>query len=252
MINGSPVVDFHGHQGRWDAMGMTRGPDDLVRIMDMIGIDYACLFNIFHDNGRTGNDLTAGWTRRFPARLIGFAYIAPLSDGRAIAELERAIDDEGMRAIKIYPPLAGAAIDDTRWDTVYQFAHDRSLAIIIHTDMRPVCQPRLLVRPARRFPNARFVCAHAGNLPEARLQAIDAARRCANIYLETCTTFRSPGVIEQLVEGVGAQKVLYGSDMPVMDPRVQIGKILTARLAPADVSQILGLNAVKLLGIGGP
>ncbi|MFH1566401.1 MAG: amidohydrolase family protein [Gemmatimonadota bacterium] len=69
------------------------------------------------------------------------------------------------------------------------------------------------------------------------------------MYLETCSTYRTPGVLEELVAGAGADRVLFGSDMPLMDPRVQIGKIVTADLADEDKRLVLGLNARRLLGL---
>ena len=70
-----------------------------------------------------------------------------------------------------------------------------------------------------------------------------------NVYLETCSSFRTPGVIEQLVSEVGADRVLFGSDIPLMDPRCQIGKIITADISDDAKRQVLGLNAMKLLGL---
>ena len=99
------------------------------------------------------------------------------------------------------------------------------------------------------FPHAYFVAGHSGNTPEGRAEAIAAALACPNVYLETCSTYRTPGAIEELVAGAGANRVLYGSDQPLMDPRPQIGKIITADI-PEDAKRlIVGDNARRLLGI---
>ena len=110
-----------------------------------------------------------------------------------------------------------------------------------HTDER--CSPAHLAEAARRFPNARFVAAHSGNTPPARKLAIAAARELPNYYLETASTFRTPGVTEELVAGAGAERVVFGSDTPLMDPRPQIGKIITADISDAAKRLILGENA---------
>lgn len=93
---------------------------------------------------------------------------------------------------------------------------------------------------------------HTGNTPLERVQAIAAAQANPNVYLETCSTFRTPGVIEQLVNEAGADRVLYGSDLPLMDPRPQLGKIITAQIAPTAKRQILGENARRLLRLSVP
>ena len=247
MIAGSEVIDFHGHVGRWDALDMADEPGPMLDAMDRAGIDRACLFNIFHPDGRTGHDLTAAFVARHPDRFIGFAYASPLWPGDPSPELQRAIDELGFRAIKIYPPYTPYTLDDPIWDPIYRFADARGLALISHTGSEPTCHPRLFAKIAPRFPNANFVIGHSGNIEPHRSEAIAAARACRNVYLETCSTFRTPGVIEQLVAGAGADRVLFGSDIPLMDPRPQLGKILTADIDHVEKRQVLGDNARHLL-----
>jgi predicted TIM-barrel fold metal-dependent hydrolase len=43
--------------------------------------------------------------------------------------------------------------------------------------------------------------------------------------------------------------VLFGSDQPLMDPRVQLGKILTADITDAEKRLVIGGNAQRLLGL---
>ena len=133
------------------------------------------------------------------------------------------------------------------WDTIYEFAAERSLAEISHTGGEPTANPADFGRAAARFPGANFVAGHSGNAEPYRSQAIAAARSTPNYFLETCSTFRTPGVIEQLVEGAGADRVLYGSDIPLMDPRAQIGKIITADIDEEAKKLVLGGNARRLL-----
>ena len=55
--------------------------------------------------------------------------------------------------------------------------------------------------------------------------------------------------MEFLVEGAGEDRVLYGSDMPLIEPRHQIAKITTADLSDETKRKILGLNAIRILGL---
>ena len=75
------------------------------------------------------------------------------------------------------------------------------------------------------------------------------AQRYPNVYLETCSTFRTPGVIEELVEDAGADRVLFGSDISLMDSRPQLGKIITADITEEAKRMVCGGNAARLLGI---
>ncbi|MGE5603278.1 MAG: amidohydrolase family protein [Nitrososphaerales archaeon] len=247
MIDGAQVIDFHGHVGRWDRYGMIDEPERVLRAMDAVGIDRACVFNIFHPDGTTGNDLTARYVARHPDRFIGFAYVSPLMPERMVAELARAIDTLRFAAIKLYPPYTPWPLNEAPWEPIYRFADERGLAIIFHTGTEPQSLPKLVGEIAPRFPRANFVMGHSGNTPVERRQAIAAAQANPNVCLETCSTFRTPGVIEQLVSEAGAGRVLFGSDQPLMDPRSQLGKIITAEISDAAKRQVLGENARRLL-----
>jgi predicted TIM-barrel fold metal-dependent hydrolase len=248
MIEGIQVIDFHAHAGRSDASGWKDDPDLMLRTMDAAGIDRACLFHIFYPDGTTSNDLTARLVARHPDRFIGFAYVSPLMPERMLPELRRAIDTLKFAAIKLYPPYTvWKDVSQAAWHPIYQFADERGLAVIMHTDETVL--PGHLAAVAPRYPRAKFVAAHSGNTPIPRAQAIAVAQRHPNVYLETCSTFRTPGVIEQLVNEAGADRVLFGSDMPLLDPRPQLGKIITAQIPPEAKRKILSENARALLGI---
>ena len=249
MIGGIEVIDFHGHAGLWDGVGMVDDVDTMVAAMDAVGVDRSCVFGIFHLDGRRGNDRAAAIIAARPERFIGFAYVSPLMPDSMLDELTRAVDRLGFRALKLYAPHTPYKISDREWDPIYDFADARGLAVLHHTDER--CSPAHLAEAARRFPNARFVAAHSGNTPPARKLAIAAARELPNYYLETASTYRTPGVTEELVAGAGAERVVFGSDTPLMDPRSQIGKIITADISDAAKRLILGENARLLLGLVG-
>ncbi|MCA9982950.1 MAG: amidohydrolase [Anaerolineales bacterium] len=249
MIDGIRVIDFHGHSGKMESVGMEDDPAIMLRAMDAVGIDIACLFHIFQPDGTTSNDLNARFIARHPDRFVGFAYVSPLMPERMVPELERAIDDLNFVAIKLYPPYTPWPFNEERWFPIYQFAHERELAIIFHTDHFHTNRPRYLADIAPLFPRANFVAGHSGNVAEARAEAIAAAQAYTNVYMETCSTFRSPGVIEELVREAGAERVLFGSDIPLMDPRSQLGKIITADISDEAKRLILGANAARLLRI---
>ena len=58
------------------------------------------------------------------------------------------------------------------------------------------------------------------------------------------------GMIEFLVEQVGADKVLYGSDFPMRDPAPQLGWVCYAKIPVEDKKKILAGNIRRLLERG--
>jgi predicted TIM-barrel fold metal-dependent hydrolase len=245
MIDGAQIIDFHGHPGRW-GNGVAI-PENVIPAMDAGGVDRSVLFNIWHPEGTTGNSDTAELVATNPDRFIGFAFVSPVMPERMVPELERAIDQLGFLGIKLYPPFTNINLNEPAWFPIYEFANERRLPLIWHTGIEAEAMPCYVAEVAKRFPRANFICGHSGNCPPMRRMAIDAARECENVFLETCSTFRTPGAIEQLVDEAGADRVLFGSDLPLMDPRSQIGKIITADIDDAAKRLVLGGNAARLL-----
>ena len=68
-------------------------------------------------------------------------------------------------------------------------------------------------------------------------------------WIPNLSTFREPGVIERLVAEAGADRVVFGSDVPLMDPRPQLGKIITAEISDDEKRLVLGENAKQLLSL---
>ena len=251
----TPVIDFHTHAGRWGAYAMDDDPVTFLRIMDAAGVDRACINCIFYGDASRGNDTVARLVDRYPDRFLGVAFVTPHYPEEAIPELERAFDKLGMKFLKVYPTYFGKPIDDHGYEPIFEWANERGIVIMSHSGYRPpedtLTAPRRFTALAERYPRVRWVLAHSGNATPGQIQAVEAARARSNIFLETCTSYGAHGTIEFLVDGAGEDRVLFGSDMPLMDARFQVGRIATADISDQAKRKILGLNAIKLLGLEG-
>jgi len=249
------IIDFHAHNGSMDNYGARERADEMLRAMDLAEVDLVCVNNIFHGRASKANDCTAAFVRAHPDRFVGFLFVTPHYPEEMEAEMKRAVDDLGLRGIKIYPPYYNRSVEDPIWEPVFAFAHARKLPILSHTDGHdPLVQPnrgeaQMFVPWALKYPDCNIALAHAGNFASGRRSSVDAARKAPNLYIEICSSWREFGSIEELVEGAGEDRVLYGSDLPLMDPRIQAGRVLTADIGDAAKRKVLGENAARLLHI---
>lgn len=253
MTMSTPVVDFHSHVGGWRNWGFDDDAETYLAIMDAAGVDVSCINCIFHGDASIGNDVVADRVRMHPDRFVGVAFVTPHYGEEAISELDRCFDELNMKFLKVYAPYWGRPIDDEGFDPIFEWANDRGIVVMSHANHVPgddvLTSPHRFVALARRFDRVTWVLAHSGGGRQGQRMAVDAALECPNILLETATSFAEHGSIEFLVEGIGADRILYGSDMPLFDARYQLGRIATAAISVTDKKKILGLNAMRLLGL---
>lgn len=253
------VIDFHCHLGRWGRYGMDDNSADYLRIMDAAGVDKSCVNCINFGEARRGNDLVARIVAEHPERFVGVAYVTPRYLDEAMSELERCFNVLGFKFLKVYPDYLGKPIDDPDYAPIFEWADEHDLVIMSHSSYMPsggaaiadneLTRPDRFVALAQRYKRVNWVLAHSGNARPGQEMAIVAAKACPNIYLETCTSMAEHDTIELLVKGAGEDRVLYGSDMPLMDARLQVGRVVTADISDEAKTKVLGLNAIELLGL---
>jgi len=99
---------------------------------------------------------------------------------------------------------------------------------------------------ARDFPRMNIVIGHFGNLSG---NVINAMQQYRNLYLETSIMGSTPYTIQLVADRVGADRILFGSDVPYSDQLVEILKVTRSNLKTVDKERILYHNAARLLGI---
>jgi len=227
--------------------------EDELATMDRVGIDQACVVEF--DNDLTLQAMNAS------DRFIGFCFVNPNYPSEVVPELERCFK-AGMKGIKLHPAAHTHyyPIDGRNYRPVFEFAAARHCPILIHSGPRTEAdlrmnRPSLIANVAEWYPDAHFIISHCGAYDpketwDALDEAVEAARAHDNVYLNFNTLGRYFGVIEYLVEKVGADKVIFGSDAPQHCFIVEIGHVAYARVSDADKEKIFGLNMARLLGIG--
>ena len=117
--------------------------------------------------------------------------------------------------------------------------------VLIHTMHCDSCRPMRGVALAERFPGLPFVLAYMGNLWWE--EAIEAASREENIYMDFISSVRGYDEIKQACDRVGDRKVLFGSDMTIFTPAFAIGMLLSSEIGDEERNNIFYANARMLL-----
>ncbi len=254
LATGKDIFDAHAHVGPWYNF-FTPEPDaaGMVRAMDRCGVKTAAISSLLAigPDAFAGNRETLEVVRRYPDRFVGYAVFNPHQRGNR-SDVERMLGERGIVGIKIHPVTHEYPLSGTDYDPVWEFAAHHDVPVLTHTEAgSPVSDPALVDDVASRWPDVKIILGHAGVTGAGHRTAISLARQHPNLFLELCGSFTTGTWIRQMVDAVGPERVLYGSDFPFIDLRYGLGRVLFAGLPPADLALVLGGNARRLFKLDG-
>jgi predicted TIM-barrel fold metal-dependent hydrolase len=237
--------------------------EEIVASMDNDGIDVSVVLNIgwaSHELCCETNDYIIEATARYPDRLVGFCSVQPLARGEAVAEIERCARG-GVKGIgELRCDTQGFDFGDREtMSPIVQAAVRHGLVILTHAS-EPVghtypgkgaITPDILYRFAENFPDVNLVCAHwGGGLPFYVLMP-EVAEALSNVYFDTAASpfLYRDDIFEHVANLVGPDKILFGSDHPLVRQDRIVKSVRSLSLSEEARSMILGENARRLLGL---
>ena len=240
------IIDFHAHLGPYFNMHV---PDAdapaMIRTMDLCGIDKVVVSTTlsFDTDIVLGNDLTLEGVAAFPGRMYGACAVSGNYPELSLDELARMMANPAVVMIKIHPWSTHCKMNDPRMKRIYDFAAERGLFILAHTwlDGDPYGSQDLFASVAADYPPIKWLMGHSGG-PYGSVRAVEIARKLENVFLDLTLSMCPAQQVEYFVREVGADRVLFGTDNPFIDPRPQIGRVALARISDKDKAKIFGGN----------
>jgi predicted TIM-barrel fold metal-dependent hydrolase len=246
-----PVLDSHGHIGTHPDFPVYHGtPGEMIAVMDLLNIEKLAITSLLacYNDCPRGNAEVAEVLAQYPERFLGYITVNPNPPGQALAELEKWASFHRPPLIKFHPSLHKYPVDGKHYQPIWDYADQTGAVVLVHTwDSDPNCGPLLFPPIARDFPKARILLGHSGVTWRGYLQAMEAARGAANLYLELAGSQHHRLILERAVESVGAERILFGSDMPFLEAAMTLAHVLTAKISDAAKEQILRTNFLRLL-----
>lgn len=238
--------------------------EDVVAAMALSGVDRTVIMGFpWRDGGLCAahNDYLIDAVRRYPDQLIGFAAVQPLDGAAAAQELERCLQAGLLGCGELGPDGQGFEIDNpAHLGPVAEVLIAAERPLLVHSSepvghgyagKGTVYPPRLLAA-AQAFPNLTLICAHwGGGLPFYELMP-EVAAALRNVYYDTAasTYLYDYSIFALAVRLVGADRILWGTDYPLLGQARFLARVRAVGLDPADEAAILGDNAVRLLRLG--
>jgi predicted TIM-barrel fold metal-dependent hydrolase len=237
--------------------------DELIDSMDRAGIDVSVVTNIgwtTHELCVETNDYILESIQRYPDRLVGFCSVQPLSLQAALDELERCARG-GIRGVgEIRPDIQLLDLNDEEVMGPFTYVLNQLNLILLTHSSEPVghiypgkgaVTPEVLYPFIAAHPELTIVCAHwGGGLPFYALMP-EVRKALANVYFDSAASpfLYNPKIYSQVAAIAGDDKILLGSDWPLLAQDRLVKEVQSADLPDDSKEKILGGNAARLLGL---
>lgn len=193
------------------------------------------------------NDEVLTAVRERPDRFSGFAFINPESP-HALAELQRCLE-QGLQGIKLALVQYPTDLCGRNMTALCEVARENAVPVFMHLGIsRATSEPEWLTEA---FPDVNFIIAHAG---VQRFEETIVLARRNNVFVDTSSYIATTAKIKRLYRTLGAGKLIFGSDVPVMcrDAGEALAKIATLSLSASEQEKVLGGNLTALLAQAKP
>jgi aminocarboxymuconate-semialdehyde decarboxylase len=235
---------------------------------------------------RIQNDFIAETVNQYPTKFIGLGTV-PLQDIHvAIREMDRCLHELGLKGIEIGTNINGTNLDDPRFIEFFEMAEKWNVPLFIHPwemlgkDRMPrhnlmytVGMPSetalagaslILGGVMDKFPNLKICFAHGGGSlpyllprldqgwkvwPHLRLLENPPSFYAKKFYYDSLVN--DPINLNYLLQNIGYEKIIMGSDYPFLLREVPPGKVIddTLGLSQVQTDAMLGMNALRFLNI---
>jgi aminocarboxymuconate-semialdehyde decarboxylase len=236
---------------------------------------------------RTTNDWIANAVAAHRARLIGLGTLPLHVPALAVGELERCVRELGLKGAAISTTAGAMELGDPELRPFWGKAEELGAVIYIHpggnrdrrfkrfhlwNSVGQAFEEAMAISSLmydgvlETFPRLKICVSHGGGYMPYYMGRIDRnyaekANTRVNmskppidylrmLYFDSCVYERA--VLQHLVDKVGAERVLLGSDYPVGEVRPVEFVTDTDTLSPTQQEAIVGANAAALLGLANP
>ncbi len=242
------IVNPHAHIGDTTVFHAENFEPDLIQAMDDVGFDASIVMpSAGSTNAASVHDRIAEMGKNYPNRIFGMIQYNPHApEGELEREAERCVRDLGFVGIKIHP--LGGAVNPLGKDgyRICDIARELGIPVMIHTGTGiPWALPSLSIPLARRYPDVKFVLAHAGMMVFTQ-EAWVAADTCPNIYLET--SWCAAHDIAWLIRDLGANRVMMAGDL-TSNFAVELCKYRSLNLSEDQLNWCLARTAIEVFNL---
>jgi predicted TIM-barrel fold metal-dependent hydrolase len=271
-------VDGHGHHSMDDELleasakyfraDHDRTPSleqiaDLYRSLNMAAVVFTVDAATATGHAAISSEEIADKAAEYSDVLIPFGSVDPRRGADAVAQARSLVRDHGVKGFKFHPSLQGFAPNDAAFYPLWEQIESLGVPALFHSGQTGIgaglpggrgiklrlSDPMLVDDVAADFPGLTVILAHP-SVPWAA-SSISIATHKANVYIDLSgwSPKYFPADLVRAANSYLQDKVLFGTDYPLLTPERWLRDFDTLDLKPDAKAKILKTNAVKVLGL---
>ena len=245
------IIDINCMIGEWPFQSLRfKTADELSDEMARLGIERAFVFDshAWLHVPAEGNGVLLEAVKTH-LNLVPVFVLTPLVEQEFGGKqaLREALEKNNVGAVRLYPSDQSFTLNCWNVERLFSVLDEECVPVLLE------CLPLggsidsalpQLYELATAYPDTPIVLLNPGY---RRLRILyPLFERCPNLYMDTSTFIPYRG-IEDFVHHFGPGRLLYGSRMPFMEGGVSLGRLLYAKIEPAEREAIAWRNALSLL-----
>lgn len=248
------IWDLHCHLSGVRGDTPEQRMSELLRYADRMGVERLVVYMGIRwsqdptpEELRQQNDDVLQAISHWHDRAFGFVYLSAKYVEASLDELDRCVANGPMVGVKLW---VAKKCDDEQIDPIIRRATELNAVIFQHTWLKAdgnlpgESTPMELAEMAKRHPKAKLICGHTGGDWELGIRAI---RDQKHVPIGIGGSDPTAGFVEMAVRELGAERVIYGSDIGGRSFASQLAKVQGATVSERDKRLILGENLKRLL-----
>lgn len=251
-MKNAKIIDVHTFIGKWAGIDVSSNLQSLFSSMEVAGVSKAVTLATNNDE----NEVVRKIVEKHPDKLFFGLWFIP--DEVHLNYLKKYRNQ--IRMVKFHPSHAKTRLDDPKMTQMLTYCQKEDLPILVHCGRwKEMAGYEIALSVAEKYKTKIFLAHMGGVFPELVKQTVDAIKeRCIkNAYLVTSGMSISrnsvileqcpPELIEYAVHGVGADRIILGSDFPFGKQVDMIKSVVKSGASPKDLEKILWRNATEIL-----
>ncbi len=212
-----------------------------VKVLDYYQIDKTIHLPVF----KLDRKLSYRMSELFPDRILGFSNINPRST--TLDDDLQELVEKNAPGIKLHPDFMKFTFKAYQNELIkiINFCAENKILVLSHTGSHS--ELINIIPILKKCDSAVFIMGHSGLCPQVN-QAIQVAKECPNSYMEMSGNPYTYKFMEAIKDpDIGVERILFGTDIPSLNPRVEIEKVLSLDISVEDKRLIFSKNLENLI-----